>query len=66
MPLRSTGSSRPTATASSADLRNDDAIGSSVKVKFDHAPVMVSSAKGLPVNDSIPALTVACEPPDRR
>ena len=39
MPFRSTGSSSPTATASSADSRNDDAIGSSVKVKVDQAPV---------------------------
>ena len=47
MPVRSTGSSRPTAIASSADLCSDEAIGSSVKVRFVHAPAMTSSFDAL-------------------
>ena len=50
MPFRSTGSKSPTAMASSADWRNEEAIGSRVKVNLDQAPLMVSGARGLPVN----------------
>ena len=50
MPSRlSTGSSRPTATASSAEPISELAIGSSVKVRFGHAASMTSALSGLPV-----------------
>ena len=55
---RSTGSSTPTAMASSAEPCSDEAIGSSVKRRFSQAPAIVSSPSGFVVIASMPALTV--------
>ena len=55
---RSTGSSTPTAMASSAEPCSDEAIGSRVKRRLAHAPAIVSSPSGLVVIASMPALTV--------
>ena len=54
---RSTGSSSPTAWASSAEPCSDDAIGSSVNSRCSHAPAIVSSARRLVVTFSMPSLT---------
>ena len=54
---RSTGSSRPTAMASSADPCSDEAIGSSVNSRCSQAPAMVASARRLVVTFSMPSLT---------
>ena len=57
MPSSFTGSSRPTAIASSADLRSDHAIGSTVKWRFSQAPSITAAGSALPVSFSIPAFT---------
>ena len=57
MPSRlSTGSSRPTATASSAEPISELATGSSVKVRFGHAASIISAFSGLPVISPISVL----------
>ena len=55
---RSTGSSSPTAWASSAEPCSDAAIGSSVNSRCSHAPAIVSSARRLVVTFSMPSLTI--------
>ena len=44
------------ASASSADFRSEEAIGSSVKVRFGHAAAITSGFRGLPVILSISSL----------
>ena len=63
---RSTGSSRPTAMASSAEPCSDEAIGSSVNSRCSQAPAMVASARRLVVTFSMPSLTTAAPPRRRR
>ena len=60
MPLRSTGSSSPTATASSADFCREEAMGSQVKVRFSQAAAITWSGRRLPVMASMPSLTTVC------
>ncbi len=55
MPVRSTSSSRPTAMASSAEPCSEEAIGSTVNVRFSKAPAIVSSARRLVVIASMPS-----------
>ena len=55
---RSTSSSSSTAMASSAEPWSDVAMGSSVNVRFSHAPAIVSSASRLVVTRSMPSLTM--------